>query len=102
MMPWEQRGDLFLSPLMKTQKVSRLPIGTYIHLNPVRGGLIRIGQEPLQNYRWSSFPAYLVWKRPRPKWLRVYRVLAEHPCCLAGGSRINYERVLPQNIISKE
>ena len=52
------------------------PTVTYIHLNPVRSGLIRIGQESLQNYRWSSYPAYLVWKRHQPKWRRVDRVWA--------------------------
>ncbi len=50
-------------------------LSTYIHLNPVRGGLIRIGQQSLQSYRWSSYPAYLGRKGQRPKWLRVDRVL---------------------------
>ena len=34
-------------------------VSTYIHLNPVRTGLIRIGEERLKRYRWSSYPWYL-------------------------------------------
>jgi len=34
-------------------------VGTYIHLNPARAGLIRVGEEPLKRYRWSSYPWYL-------------------------------------------
>ena len=33
-------------------------VGTYIHLNPARAGLIGMGQEPLKRYRWSSYPWY--------------------------------------------
>jgi len=48
----------------------------YVHLNPVRAGLLQEG-EPLERYRWSSYPAYL---HPalRPEWLRIDRVLGEH------------------------
>jgi len=48
----------------------------YVHLNPVRAGMLR-PEEPLKNYRWSSYPVYL--KRPgeRPGWMRVDRVLGE-------------------------
>jgi hypothetical protein len=34
-------------------------VSTYIHLNPARAGLIRIGEERLRKYRWSSYPSYL-------------------------------------------
>src|SRR6185436_5232717 len=34
-------------------------VGTYIHLNPARAGLIEIGKERLKRYRWSSYPWYL-------------------------------------------
>jgi REP element-mobilizing transposase RayT len=30
----------------------------YVHLNPARAQLIE-SEEPLENYRWSSYPAYL-------------------------------------------
>ena len=48
---------------------------TYIHLNPARAGLIRIGQERLKGYQWSSYPWYLI-ASPGPQWLRRDRVLA--------------------------
>ena len=51
-------------------------VGTYIHLNPARAGLIRIGQERLRRYRWSSYPWYLKPAGQGPPWLRRGRVLA--------------------------
>lgn len=30
----------------------------YVHLNPARAGLVPL-KEPLQSYRWSSYPGYL-------------------------------------------
>ena len=48
----------------------------YVHLNPVRAGLLAPDQ-PLSAFRWSSFPHYLV-RRSRPVWLRVDRLLGEH------------------------
>jgi len=50
-------------------------LSTYIHLNPVRAGLVRAGEQPLKGYQWSSYPSYLVAARERPVWLRVERVL---------------------------
>ena len=47
----------------------------YVHLNPVRAKLLR-PDDPLQNYPWSSYPAYLKGAK-RPAWLRVDRVLGE-------------------------
>ena len=49
----------------------------YVHLNPVRAGLLGPGQK-LERYRWSSYPAYLLPARQRPGWLRVDRLLGEH------------------------
>lgn len=48
----------------------------YVHLNPVRAGIIGI-HEKLESYQWSSYPAY---RHPklRPPWLRVDRLLGEH------------------------
>lgn len=48
----------------------------YVHLNPKRAGLVAAGA-PLQEYPWSSYPAYLR-PRLRPGWLRTDRVLGEH------------------------
>ena len=50
-------------------------VSTYIHLNPVRAGLVRREGELLRGYRWSSYPAYLAPPRQRPPWVRVDRVL---------------------------
>ena len=47
----------------------------YVHLNPVRAGLLR-AEEPLQAYVWSSYAAY-VSEGPRPWWLRVDRLMGE-------------------------
>lgn len=47
----------------------------YVHLNPVRAGLLR-PEQPLQDYRWSSYPQYIR-EEPRPAWLRVDRLLGE-------------------------
>ena len=48
----------------------------YVHLNPVRAKLLQ-PQQPLREYRWSSWPAYLRPPGKRPAWLRVDRVLGE-------------------------
>jgi REP element-mobilizing transposase RayT len=48
----------------------------YVHLNPVRAGLIA-PEAGLESFRWSSYPAYLQPARQRPKWLRVDRLLGE-------------------------
>jgi putative transposase len=53
-----------------------LQVSNYIHLNPVRAGLVQANQ-PLQSYLWSSFPLYLVPERKRMKWLCVNKVLSE-------------------------
>ena len=50
-------------------------VSTYIHLNPARAGLIRIGQERLSSYRWSSYPDYLKVLAPRAPWLVTAQVL---------------------------
>jgi hypothetical protein len=48
----------------------------YVHLNPVPVGLIAPAQ-PLQTYRWCSYPLYLQEPGKRPTWLRVDRLLGE-------------------------
>ena len=49
----------------------------YVHLNPVRAGLLAAG-ERLLAYPWSSVPLYLAAPEHRPKWLRTDRLLGEH------------------------
>ena len=48
----------------------------YVHLNPVRARLLG-PEQPIRNYQWSSFPAYLQDPAQRPPWLEVGRVLGE-------------------------
>ena len=50
-------------------------VSTYIHLNPVRAGLIRPGKDSLAEYRWSSYPLYLKGRTQRPVWLETKRVM---------------------------
>lgn len=48
----------------------------YIHLKPVRAGLVRPEEgESLLDYRWSSVPGYAL-KRRRKPWLSVERGMA--------------------------
>jgi len=49
-------------------------IGTYIHLNPVRAGMVPAEDGALKTYRWSSFPAYLMTPRRRPPWLETRKI----------------------------
>lgn len=53
-----------------------LQVSSYIHLNPIRVGLVR-ADRPLRSYRWSSFPLYLISASKREGWLWVDRVLGE-------------------------
>ncbi len=48
----------------------------YLHLNPVRAGLIRPERgEAVTDYAWSSLPGY-AWKGQQSSWLTVERGLA--------------------------
>jgi REP element-mobilizing transposase RayT len=49
----------------------------YVHLNPVRAGLLQAA-ERLLAYPWSSFSLYLAAPEHRPRWVRVDRLLGEH------------------------
>jgi putative transposase len=49
----------------------------YVHLNPVRAGLIE-PQAKLESFKWSSYGHYLKPAFQRHQWLRVDRLLGEH------------------------
>jgi REP element-mobilizing transposase RayT len=49
----------------------------YVHLNPARAKLLA-PEQPLGEYRWSSWPEYLKSPGKRPAWLRVDRLLGEY------------------------
>jgi putative transposase len=48
-----------------------------VHLNPARAKLLR-PEQPLCEYRWSTWPEYLKSPGKRPEWLRVDRLLGEY------------------------
>ncbi|MCX6885229.1 MAG: transposase [Verrucomicrobia bacterium] len=48
----------------------------YVHLNPERAKLLT-PTDPLESFRWSSYPLYLKPPQERPAWLRVDRLLGE-------------------------
>jgi REP element-mobilizing transposase RayT len=49
----------------------------YVHLNPVRAGLLK-PDERLLAYPWSSFGYYLAAPVHRPEWVRMDGLLGEH------------------------
>ena len=52
-----------------------LKVSTYIHLNPLRAGLVKGDRPRLETYRWSSLPLFLTKPTKRPAWLSVQRVM---------------------------
>ena len=72
-------------------------VSTYIHLNPARVGLIRIGEEKLKRYRWSSYPWYLTAGREGVEWLEHGRVLAA--LGLSEGDRRGYESYIESRVL---
>lgn len=60
-------------------------VGNYIHLNPFRAGLVGEGfEKKLDDYEWSSYPAYAGRCRKSPNWLVRDRLL--NACGLDGMS----------------
>ncbi len=53
-----------------------LTVSDYIHLNPVRAGLIA-PEKKLCEYRWSSYPLYARTRGKMPPWLALGTVLGE-------------------------
>jgi len=49
-------------------------VGDYIHLNPVRARLLEKSPVRLEDFPWSSYPAY-IGEVKRPAWLETKRVL---------------------------
>ncbi len=72
-------------------------VSTYIHLNPARAKLIRVGAEPLAKFRWSSYPAYLRSRRQRPVWLATDRVMGN--VGLEPEDRSGYEAYLEARVL---
>ena len=72
-------------------------VSTYIHLNPARAGLIRIGQERLKRYRWSSYLWYLNRAGQRPRWLNTEQVMGR--LGLAPADRRGYEAYMEGRVL---
>src|SRR5439155_15177234 len=70
-------------------------VSTYIHLNPARARLIRVGEERLKSYPWSSYPAYLRGKGfPWLDWQPVLGALG-----LKSGDSRGYEAYLEGRVL---
>jgi hypothetical protein len=65
-----------------------------VHLNPVRAKLLK-AEQPLSDFRWSSYPPYLAAASGRPVWLRVDRLFGEWgiPKDSAAGRRVFGQRM---------
>ena len=72
-------------------------VSPYIHLNPARAGLIRIGQERLKRYRWSSYPWYQNRAGQRPKWLNTEQAMGR--LGLAPADRRGYEAYMEGRVL---
>ena len=59
--------------------------GLYILLNPVDAGIVNLQQQNLEDYLWSSYPAYLRPPSQRPKWLHTHRL--SRSCGIGSESR---------------
>jgi REP element-mobilizing transposase RayT len=70
-------------------------VSSYIHLNPARASLIRIGEQKLWEYRWSSYPHYARGKPP--EWLVTERVLGS--LGLGPAERSGYETYLESRVL---
>jgi putative transposase len=74
-------------------------VGNYIHLNPVRAGLIGDPPDTLRQYRWSSYPSYLVRPKRRPPWLVVWRLMNSCGCQDRARDRKRFERLTEEKIL---
>jgi REP element-mobilizing transposase RayT len=75
-------------------------LSDYIHLNPVRAGLVGLEQR-LFDYRWSSYPHYVL-ARHRPAWLETRAVLGELGLAdTAAGRRVYAERMRREAVAAR-
>ncbi|MCX6924945.1 MAG: transposase [Verrucomicrobia bacterium] len=70
------REDCKMMPVEGAEGIYCHMVSTYIHLNPARAKLVRISQQGLRGYRWSSYPSYVNRVGPAPAWLCTQRVLS--------------------------
>ena len=72
-------------------------VSTYIHLNPARAKLIRVGKESLARYPWSSYPWYVKTGGHPPGWLDTKRVMGQ--LGLGPRARAGYEAYLDGRVL---
>ena len=65
----------------------------YIHLNPVRAGLLQEGDD-LQSYRWSSLRHYNAVPKMRPGWLETAMAFSVTGCKDTPGGRREFLQML--------
>jgi len=75
-------------------------VSDYIHLNPVRAGLLAEGAK-LETYRWSSFPALVGLPRKRPAWLTGEWVLGGFGESDSSSGRRGYREALEQRALEE-
>jgi len=72
----------------------------YIHLNPVRAGLLA-ADAALQSFVWSSFPMHVGSPRKRPRWLKSDWVLGEAGEADTGPGRRAYRMALEKRAVEE-
>ncbi len=88
-------GGRYKAVLVEPESPLYLPtLIDYVHLNPVRAGLVRV-EDGLESFPWSSLPAaYLLPPGKRQGWLRAERGLASRGCADDAAGRRRYLRQL--------
>ena len=67
-------------------------VSDYLHLNPVRARLLNTSPVRLEDFPWSSYPAY-IGKAKRPVWLETKRVLES-----CGMTRPGYRQYMKERV----
>ncbi len=75
-------------------------VSNYIHLNPLRAGLLRASQK-LSDYPWSSFPLLCAAPSQRPDWLESSRVFAAHDVGDSPMGRRRFRLAMEQRVRSE-
>ena len=70
-------------------------LSDYIHLNPIRAGIIPQG-ERLESYAWSSYPALLESENKRPPWLCGVWVLGGYGGSDSSEGRKAYQQAMEE------
>ena len=69
----------------------------YIHLNPVRAGLVQRG-DGLETYAWSSLPGYIQTPKKRPIWLDTEMAFSVSGCRDTASGRRDFLKILEQRV----